>query len=379
MSIPLALYIHTPWCIRKCPYCDFNSHALRGAVPEQAYITALLADLAQDRQAWPDTREIISIFIGGGTPSLFSPQALAQILGGVASLLPLAADVEITLEANPGAVDRERFAGFRQAGVNRISLGVQSFQDDKLQALGRIHGKQEALTAVMAARQAGFDNINVDIMYGLPGQNVTDALHDLNTALTLPITHLSWYQLTLEPHTAFHHRPPPLPDDDLTWEMQQQGQALLATQGFMPYEISAYARAEHWRCRHNLNYWAFGDYYAIGAGAHGKMSSEGAGTITRYWKTRHPKDYLDPHTPFQAGQQQLAAADLPFEFMLNALRLYQPIPLTWFTQRTGMAISSITTVLDQAQQRGLLHHEGDYLHTTALGKRYLNDLLQIFL
>lgn len=376
--IPLSLYIHIPWCVKKCPYCDFNSHNLKTAIPETAYINALITDLQQDLQKLPIMdREIHSIFIGGGTPSLLSPDSLAKLLEDLQKYLRFAKAIEITLEANPGTVEQNKFQGFKQAGINRLSIGIQSFNSDKLKALGRIHDGQEASKAVEAAQRAGFENINLDLMYGLPHQNIAEAIDDLQTALTLNPTHLSWYQLTLEANTAFYHRPPPLPADDLIWEMQLAGQAYLAAQGFHAYEISAYTR--NLPCQHNLNYWLFGDYLGIGAGAHGKITDLSDQTITRTWKTKHPKDYLDAATPFINGQKNLSRAEIPLEFMLNALRLYQPIALDIFTQRCGLNRDAILTQLKTAKARGLLHFDDKAIMTTDLGKRYLNDLLQIFL
>ncbi len=301
--IPLALYIHIPWCIRKCPYCDFNSHAVKEAIPEESYLQALIRDLEADLDQIP-LRPIQSIFIGGGTPSLFSPDALAALLEAIAARVALARSLEVTLEANPGTVEQTRFVGFRQAGINRLSLGIQSFQPEKLKVLGRIHDDQEAVQAVMAAKQAGFENFNLDLMFGLPNQSLEDALFDLNTALSLKPTHLSWYQLTIEPNTLFYHRKPPLPADDDIWEIQHHGQALLASHGFHQYEISAYSQFG-FQSRHNLNYWEFGDYLGIGAGAHAKITNPHNHTITRFWKTKHPKEYLNPDKSFLAGQQTI--------------------------------------------------------------------------
>jgi len=381
-TIPLSLYIHIPWCVQKCPYCDFNSHALKGELPEIAYLKALEEDLKQDLSTFPiQDRTIQSIFIGGGTPSLFSANAIAQLLQIVRNAANLAPNAEITLEANPGTIEQDSFAGFKQAGINRLSIGIQSFQAEKLKTLGRIHNAEEAIRAVETAHQAGFDNFNLDLMHGLPNQTAEDALFDLKTALSLRPTHLSWYQLTLEPNTAFHHHPPKLPLDDQLAEIQQAGQSYLAAQGFHPYEISAYTTQSQpdRRSLHNLNYWLFGDYLAIGAGAHGKITDLNTNTITRYWKTRHPKDYLDMDRPFLGGQKRLLDDEIPLEFMMNVLRLYQKIPLALFKARTGRDIESIAARLEQAKIKGLLDQDEVCLETTPLGKRYLNDLLQIFL
>jgi oxygen-independent coproporphyrinogen-3 oxidase len=374
---PLSLYVHLPWCVRKCPYCDFNSHAVRDALPEQAYVDALLRDL-DGELPHSEGRTIETIFLGGGTPSLFSPQAIAQLLTGIRARTALAPDAEITLEANPGTVDVERFKGFRDAGVNRLSIGIQSFDDDKLKALGRIHGRAEALRAAQAARTAGFDNYNLDLMFGLPRQTVEQALADIRTALEQQPTHLSAYQLTIEPNTLFHARPPVLPDDDAIWDMQLAIQAELAAAGFKHYEVSAYARPG-FECRHNLNYWTFGDYLGLGAGAHGKLTR--ADTITRTWKLKRPEDYLDKAgtTAAIGGTQTLAPDDAAFEFMLNALRLTDGFPATLFTARTGLPLSAIEPALRQAEARGFIVRDADNIRPTATGRRLLNDLLILFL
>ena len=374
---PLALYIHLPWCVRKCPYCDFNSHEARGDIPQDKYIEALLRDLEWDRPR-VEGRPIQSIFLGGGTPSLFSPEAVARLLAGVWTRLPVAQDAEVTLEANPGTVELERFRGFRQAGINRLSIGIQSFEPEKLRALGRIHGPEEALRAAQAARAAGFENFNLDLMFGLPGQTVEQALADVRTAIELGATHISAYQLTVEPNTLFHARPPKLPDDDTIWEMQQAIQDLLAENGFKQYEVSAYARPG-FECRHNLNYWTFGDYLGIGAGAHGKITeSEG---IARLWKVKNPKDYLAKAgtTGALGGEQRLTPRDVTAEFMLNALRLKDGFSLHLFPERTGLSIGAIRTTLADARTRGLLEPDDALVRPTELGYRFLNDLAALFL
>lgn len=382
LIIPLSLYIHIPWCIQKCPYCDFNSHALKGALPEKTYIDALIQDLTQDMGRFSlQNRQINSIFIGGGTPSLLSAASIERLLKAVEKECGFAPDIEITLEANPGTVEQGSFADFKQAGINRLSIGIQSFQPEKLKSLGRIHNASEAIRAVETAHQADFKNFNLDLMHGLPKQTTKDALFDLKTALSLRPTHLSWYQLTLEPNTAFHHRPPVLPVDDQLLEIQEAGLSYLAAEGFYPYEISAYTtRSEpDYRSIHNLNYWLFGDYLAIGAGAHGKITDLKTHTITRLWKTRHPKDYLDQNTPFLAGEKIISPEEIPLEFMMNTLRLYQAISVTLFEERTGVSVDCISSQLNLAKNRGLLHWNETHIETTTLGKRYLNDLLQIFL
>lgn len=373
---PLSAYIHIPWCVRKCPYCDFNSHAAGPELPEDAYVQALLADLAADRQH-VHGRRLTSIFFGGGTPSLFSASALGRILEGLEREVGFENDIEITLEANPGTFEQAKFADYRALGINRLSIGVQSFQADKLKALGRIHDGDEAVRAADMARRAGFDNFNLDLMHGLPDQSVADALADLEQAIALAPTHLSWYQLTMEPNTVFWSQPPELPEDDALWEIQEAGQARLAQAGYLQYETSAYAR-DGLRARHNLNYWTFGDFLGIGAGAHAKLSSP-EGRILRTWKTRLPKDYLNPAKAFQAGERVLEAADLPFEFMMNALRLVNGVPAELFEQRTGLSLQAIAEACREARAQGLLAEDEERLRPSERGQLFLNDLLQQFL
>ncbi|WP_409299307.1 radical SAM family heme chaperone HemW [Pseudomonas sp. KCJK8993] len=373
---PLALYIHIPWCVRKCPYCDFNSHAASPTLPEEEYVDALLADLDQDLPA-AHGRELSSIFFGGGTPSLFSAQALGRLLAGVQQRIPFASDIEITLEANPGTFEQEKFTAYRALGINRLSIGIQSFQEQKLQALGRIHSGAEAVRAADMARQAGFDNFNLDLMHGLPDQSLEDALGDLRQAIAMKPTHLSWYQLTLEPNTVFWSQPPTLPEDDILWDIQEAGQALLAAHGYAQYEVSAYAQPGR-AARHNLNYWSFGDFIGIGAGAHGKLSHSD-GRILRTWKTRLPKDYLNPAKPFKAGEKALDNDELPFEFLMNALRLTDGVDAALFAQRTGLDLASLAEGRRQAEQSGLLQVEPSRLAATPRGQLFLNDLLQFFL
>ncbi len=373
---PLALYIHIPWCVRKCPYCDFNSHAASPTLPEEEYIDALLADLDQDLPA-AHGRELSSIFFGGGTPSLFSAAALGRLLAGVQQRIPFASDIEITLEANPGTFEQEKFTAYRALGINRLSIGIQSFQEQKLQALGRIHSGAEAVRAADMARQAGFDNFNLDLMHGLPDQSLDDALSDLRQAIAMGPTHLSWYQLTLEPNTVFWNQPPALPEDDILWDIQEAGQALLAEHGYAQYEVSAYAQPGR-AARHNLNYWSFGDFIGIGAGAHGKLSHPD-GRILRTWKTRLPKDYLNPAKPFKAGEKALGNGELPFEFLMNALRLTDGVDAVLFAQRTGLDLASLAEGRREAEQSGLLQVEPSRLAATARGQLFLNDLLQYFL
>lgn len=373
---PLALYIHIPWCVRKCPYCDFNSHAASPELPEEEYVDALLADLEIDLPA-AYGRPLSSIFFGGGTPSLFSAKALGRLLEGVEQRIPFAPDIEITLEANPGTFEQEKFRAYRQLGINRLSIGIQSFQASKLEALGRIHNGDEAIRAADMARQAGFDNFNLDLMHGLPDQSLEEALDDLRQAIALKPTHLSWYQLTLEPNTVFWNQPPVLPEDDTLWDIQEAGQALLAEHGYGQYEVSAYAQPGK-AARHNLNYWSFGDFIGIGAGAHGKLSHPD-GRIVRTWKTRLPKDYLNPAKPFQAGEKLLALDELPFEFLMNALRLTAGVEAQLYPQRTGLTLESLDEGRRQAEQKGLLQVEPSRLVATPQGQLFLNDLLQYFL
>jgi oxygen-independent coproporphyrinogen-3 oxidase len=373
---PLSLYIHIPWCVRKCPYCDFNSHAASPVLPEEEYVDALLADLDLDL---PHVygRELQSIFFGGGTPSLFSAQALGRLLKGVEQRIRFAHDIEITLEANPGTFEQEKFRAYRGLGINRLSIGIQSFQEAKLKALGRIHNGDEAIRAADMARQAGFDNFNLDLMHGLPDQSEDDALGDLRQAIALAPTHLSWYQLTLEPNTVFWNQPPTLPEDDILWDIQEAGQQLLADNGYAQYEVSAYAQSGR-PARHNLNYWSFGDFIGIGAGAHGKLSHPD-GRILRTWKTRLPKDYLNPAKAFQAGEKLLPLEELPFEFLMNALRLTNGVEAALFRERTGLSLDSLAQARRQAEQRGLLQADSSRLVATPQGQLFLNDLLQYFL
>ncbi|WP_225930775.1 radical SAM family heme chaperone HemW [Pseudomonas siliginis] len=373
---PLALYIHIPWCVRKCPYCDFNSHTASPVLPEQEYVDALLADLDQDLHAVYG-RELTSIFFGGGTPSLFSAEALGRLLKGVEQRIPFAADIEITLEANPGTFEQEKFVAYRKLGINRLSIGIQSFQQDKLEALGRIHNGDEAVRAAGMARQAGFDNFNLDLMHGLPDQSLDDALSDLRQAIALKPTHISWYQLTLEPNTVFWNQPPVLPEDDTLWDIQEAGQALLAEHGYAQYEVSAYAQAGR-PARHNLNYWSFGDFIGIGAGAHGKLSHPD-GRIVRTWKTRLPKDYLNPAKSFQAGEKSLSNDEMPFEFLMNALRLTAGVESRLYPERTGLSLETLAEGRREAEQSGLLQVEPSRLAATERGQLFLNDLLQQFL
>jgi putative oxygen-independent coproporphyrinogen III oxidase len=376
---PLSLYVHLPWCISKCPYCDFNSHEIKGTIPERAYVDALIADLEQDLPSiWG--RSVDTVFIGGGTPSVFSPQVIDSFLSQLRALLALPATAEITLEANPGTVEAGRFAEFRAAGINRLSIGIQSFNDEMLANLGRIHDGHQALAAVETAYAAGFDVLNLDLMYGLPGQSVDRALADLEQAISLQTTHLSHYQLTIEPNTRFARTPPTLPDNDTTWEMQQRCQERLSESGFENYEVSAYARAGRY-CRHNLNYWRFGDYLGIGAGAHAKISNAQTQCIVRSSKLRHPRDYLTNADSAEriADEHALNRREAGFEFMLNALRLTEGFPVPLFAQHTGLPLTTMETPLRHAEAKGLIDRDMHIIRPTALGRRFLNDLTALFL
>lgn len=378
-AIPLALYVHIPWCERKCQYCDFNSHALVGTLPASAYVDALLADLEQELPCiWG--RRISSIFIGGGTPSLLSAEVVERLLSGIRARLSVLPDAEITLEANPGTAQRRQFAELLAAGINRLSIGVQSFDAQHLQTLGRIHGRKAAFAAAEAAHAAGCANFNLDLMFGLPRQTLAQAQADVANAIALQPAHISYYQLTIEPHTWFAHAPPTLPHEDLLDTIQEAGQAQLATHGYARYEISAYAGAAQ-RCQHNINYWEFGDYLGIGAGAHGKLTNAHNAQIMRYWKIKHPEDYMVAASSERrsAGGQVLTAAQLPLEFMMNALRLVEGVPATLFAERTGLALEVLEPQLRQARERGLLEMEEQRLQASALGLRFLNDLLHIFM
>jgi len=372
---PLALYVHLPWCVRKCPYCDFNSHEQRGDLPERAYVDALLMDLeAQLPRVWG--RRLESIFIGGGTPSLFSPEAVDELLSGLRARLPWRPDLEVTLEANPGTAERGFFRGYREAGVNRLSLGIQSFDPALLKEIGRIHDDADAHAAIAQAQAAGFDEVNLDLMFGLPRQSLAQGLADLETAIAARPSHISWYQLTLEPNTLFATRPPVLPTDEIVDELFAQGQRVLTHAGYTRYEISAYAGAGS-ECRHNRNYWEFGDYLGLGAGAHGKVTDVAGQTVTRLLKPRHPEAYLrDPRT---VRLTPIEPRSLPFEFMLNALRLTAGVPAEMFPERTGLALDGISPVLARARARGLLDADRAFLRATEPGLRFLNDLLEMFL
>lgn len=374
---PLSLYIHIPWCIEKCPYCDFNSHKLRGDIPEKEYLQALLDDLKKEL-VYVQGRVLESIFIGGGTPSLISAQGIGWLLSEVEKKLPFKKEIEITLEANPGTIENQKISDFKQAGINRFSFGVQSFQQQKLTVLGRIHGPQEAINAAKQAVAVGMRTFNLDLMHGLPEQSIDDALEDLKTAINLKPTHISWYQLTIEPNTQYFSHPPKLPEDELLWSIQEAGQKLLADNGYRQYEISGYSRTG-FECQHNLNYWRFGDYIGIGCGAHGKLTLPLENKIIRTSKIKHPKGYLDRSRPFIDQLVHVDKDELAFEYMLNRLRLFESIPFIEFETYTGLTVDSIKQNVAQAVQKGLLFEGESEWQVTSLGHRYLNELLALFM
>jgi len=372
---PLSLYIHLPWCERKCPYCDFNSHEIN-TVPEEKYIDALLRDLWADK-SYVQNRPIETIFIGGGTPSLFSAVSIARLMGGIADIVALSPQLEATMEANPGSAEAEKFQGFREAGINRLSLGVQSFQDEQLQALGRIHNSDEAHAAIEVVNGAGFDSFNIDLMHGLPAQSREAATADLEAALAYRPPHLSWYQLTVEPNTVFYKRPPALPVEDILADIQESGEAVLADRGYHQYEVSAYATPGY-ACRHNLNYWSFGDYLGIGAGAHGKTSFPD-GRISRYSKRRQPAQYMSAENDnFTAASQSLEPGEISGEYMLNALRLNGGFTPAQFSARTGLPMEYIREKVDALIDGELLTCNGENFHTTTLGRRFLDSVVAEF-
>ncbi|CEK09644.1 radical SAM family heme chaperone HemW [Legionella hackeliae] len=374
--IPTSLYIHIPWCVRKCPYCDFNSHKSPDNLPEETYVQALVDDLKADLAFFP-VREIHSIFIGGGTPSLFSARAYDTLFNHLSQMVPFAKGLEITLEANPGTVEQQRFNDYRRLGINRLSLGIQSFNPQQLKNLGRIHDHLQAHTAIESARKAGFDNINIDLMHGLPGQSVEQGLEDLRHALTHQPEHLSWYQLTIEPNTVFYKKRPVLPNEDETCELEDRGLEFLAEKGLTRYEISAFCQGNK-QARHNLNYWLFGDYYGIGAGAHGKLTATD-GEIFRTRKHRQPSEYLDSNKPFLAAKESVEPNSIMFEFMLNATRLQQPIPYSLFNERTGLEFTHLKPLLTLAAEKQLIHLDETFWQITELGRRYTNNLQTLFL
>jgi putative oxygen-independent coproporphyrinogen III oxidase len=384
----LALYVHMPWCVRKCPYCDFNSHQLKSAQPDVAYIDALLRDFDSELPVVSD-RRIDTVFFGGGTPSLFSPEEFDRLLRALRQRIAFASDVEITLEVNPGTIERGRFDGYRQAGINRVSLGAQTFSPTALVRLGRIHTADDTHRAVEELRQAGIDNFNVDLMYALPEQTLEEAITDVRTACALQPTHISYYQLTLEPGTVFYTRPPPLPDDEAAWRIQTECQLLLSAAGYQQYEVSAYARRGA-QCRHNLNYWQFGDYLGLGAGAHGKLTLGLPGRILRTAKPKQPRDFqasianswADTSAKPRAAvgeRHSIEIVDLPFEFMMNALRLNEGFANNLFESRTGLSVAAIEPILAAARTKHLLVATPNGWRPTELGRRFLNDLTSSFL
>ena len=405
---PLSLYIHVPWCVRKCPYCDFNSHKSPDNLPEQAYIDALIRDLEQEvPHIWG--RTVQTIFIGGGTPSLFSAEAYERLFSSIRALLPLSPNVEITLEANPGTFEAQRFSDYLDIGINRLSIGVQSFNDQSLTALGRIHDSKQAIKAIETAHKVGFENFNIDLMFGLPHQNEQSAQHDVATAIDLEPSHISYYQLTLEPNTLFHQQPPTLPDEDPIIDWQISNQQRLAQAGYLQYEVSAYAKDQRkdqrgryplneggakkesennlkgsvpfYACQHNLNYWQFGDYIGIGAGAHGKVSDAAQQSITRRSKQKQPQHYIDTAGTDKVilSNDIISRKEIGFEFMLNALRLTDGFPTPLFYQHAGVPISHIDKALQQAEELGLLQRDIHHIRPTEKGQNYLNTLVELFL
>lgn len=375
-KIPLSLYIHIPWCVHKCPYCDFNSYTAPKKIPEIDYYKALILDFKNDLSKIHN-RKLHSIFIGGGTPSLLSPNIITKLINKITNLIPTKDSIEITLEANPGTITKKWLHIVRTAGVNRLSIGVQSFQNDKLKALERIHDHKEAIRAVKMAQAAGFSNINIDLMYGIPKQTVEDAIYDIKSALSLKPTHLSWYQLTIEPHSVFYKHSIKLPNEDLIWKIRRKGQQIIHCFGFEQYEISAFSKP-NFQCQHNLNYWQFGDYLGIGAGAHSKITDLNFNFITRTCKYKNPKIYLEKQPNFIARQYKINHDKLVLEFMINALRLTEAMPLKLFVERTNLNINSIKNPLNEAQQRGFIKCNKKNIIVTSLGKRFLNELLRIF-
>ncbi|ELO1775481.1 radical SAM family heme chaperone HemW [Vibrio fluvialis] len=380
----LSLYVHIPWCVQKCPYCDFNSHALKADIPEEEYIDALLEDLDTDIERYQlagDPRLLHSIFIGGGTPSLISADGIGRLLRGIEARIAFKPDIEITMEANPGTIEAERFAGYRHVGVTRISIGVQSFEPDKLSRLGRIHGRDEAVNAAKLAHQIGLNSFNLDLMHGLPDQTLDQALADLDRAIELTPPHLSWYQLTIEPNTMFYFKPPTLPDDDALWDIFDLGHQKLTEAGYVQYEISGYSKPGY-QCQHNLNYWRFGDYLGIGCGSHGKLSFAD-GRIVRTTKVKHPRGYLAAYQnlakPYLDSEQLVEDVDRPFEFFMNRFRLIEPCPKADFSATTGLPISVIQPTLDWAIEQGYLSENDTHWQITEKGKLFLNDLLAAFM
>ena len=374
---PLSLYIHIPWCIKKCPYCDFNSHAVKSDTPEAAYIDTLLNDLTEDLQRYAITRPISSIFIGGGTPSLFAPESFERLLSGIKQRIALIPDIEITLEANPGTFESQKFAEFRALGINRLSIGIQSFNDVLLQKLGRVHSSKEALAAGDIAQHAGFTNFNLDLMFGLPDSNPEDSINDVKTAINLKPTHLSFYQLTLEPNTYFHKFPPQLPNDESIFSTQKQAQQILAEHGYHHYEVSAYSQTNR-QCQHNLNYWQFGDYLGIGAGAHGKITQALPQSITRTFKPKSPEQYL-ANTHKNGGAELISSTELPLEFVMNHLRLKQGFTVDTYQARTGLSIDTLDPALSNCLKEELLIYRNNHYYCTEQGWNFMDNILEKFI
>jgi oxygen-independent coproporphyrinogen-3 oxidase len=376
-TIPLSLYIHLPWCLKKCPYCDFNSYQVANAIPEQEYLTALLADFTNDLNFVQD-RQLSSIFFGGGTPSLFSAQWINTLLAKINSLVAFAQNIEITLEVNPATVEQKYLRDYKQAGITRISLGAQSFQDEKLQTIGRIHSSKEIFLAIEKIKQAAFSSFNIDLMFGLPEQTVSAAIADLQTAIACEPTHISWYELTIEPGTLFYKNKILLPDEDLCDQIQQQGTLLLQQAGFPQYEVSAFAKPPY-ECHHNINYWQFGDYLGIGAGAHGKITDLASYEICRTQKIKHPQAYLHGKQIFIETKTTLTTKQISLEFMLNTLRLTNGFPLALWQQRTNLPLANINAILEKAKDMNFIDITDNYLKPTLLGKKFLNEALQLFI
>ena len=377
VTIPLSLYIHFPWCIQKCPYCDFNSHALKKSLPEIDYIDSLLLDLTIDLQQFNETRPLQSIFMGGGTPSLFSAQQIQRLLRGIERIIPFVDDIEITLEANPGTFESDKFADFRKVGINRLSIGIQSFNNQHLKSLGRVHSAEEAVRAVTGARQAGFDNFNLDLMFGLPASSELDSLHDVQQAIALQPSHISFYQLTIEPNTYFHKYPPVLPNDEVIFKEQEACQQLLAEHGYQQYEISAYAKNGK-QCKHNINYWSFGDYLGIGAGAHGKITRTLVDDIVRTVKPKQPEQYLQ-RAKDDRLEQKINPQDLTLEFVMNHLRLQGGFSLETFSQRTGLPPQALQANVTKCVHQGLLIEQQQHIICSEKGWHFLDSILENFL
>jgi len=373
---PLSLYVHIPWCVKKCPYCDFNSHTANNQLPEEEYLQALIQDLELELP-YVQGRKLSSIFFGGGTPSLFSAETIGRIIQAAKRRIGFASNIEITLEANPGTFEQEKFSGYRSVGVNRLSIGIQSFNNNQLEALGRIHSSEQAINAIQTARKAGFDNINLDLMHGLPEQDISDALTDLQQAIDLNPNHISWYQLTIEPNTVFYNKPPTLPKDIILETIQEKGLQLLAENGYQQYEVSAYCKEGN-KSAHNMNYWEFGDYLGIGAGAHGKVTLVDEQRIIRTAKTRKPEDYLARENSYTASSHTISKEELPLEFMMNAMRLNNGVPKQFYSERTGCAIETIQSALGKLQKLGLMEKENSHLMPTEKGHKFLNNLLEVF-